>query len=248
MISELDNLRDEKARVVSMLDMTRDQNAQLMAEVDNLRDQTARFKIELDNLKDEKAEDTRYWERKYQKTQQRRNTLKRRNKNMQAEHSIGQNEASKTNLKLRSENDNLQESLDSYKATFQFTKGQFVDNFRGKNLRKVIEHIDLLLLKFNKVLQGQDALFFPEKLSKVEGIDILALFKRGFGLDISGANNSSGGTIPTIEICGTKLRSVVLCLVSAALCTWVFEAEVGALFQESCLVYSKLHSLLAAQG
>ncbi|KFY61305.1 hypothetical protein V496_05075 [Pseudogymnoascus sp. VKM F-4515 (FW-2607)] len=246
MMSELDDLRDERARAVLILDTTRDENDQLMVELNNLRDQTAQLKKDLDDLKDEKAEDTRYWERKYQKTQQRRNTLKRRNKNMQAEHSIGQNEASETNLKLRTENDSLQESLDSYKATSRFAREGFVHDFREKNLRKVIEHIDLLLLKLNKVLQGQDGLFFAEKLSDVNGIDIIALFKRGFGLDLS-ANNSSGGTVTLIEICATKLRSVVLCLVSAALCTWVFEAEVGALFQESGLVYSKLKSLLAAQ-
>ena len=232
-ISELDDLRAEKSQVMSMLEKATDQKAQLM--------------LELDNLRDQKAEDTQYWERLYQKTQKRRNALKRRNKHMQAEFSIGQSEISKMNLNIRLENDNLIEKLDSYKAIFQFTEERFVEGFQAQNLRNVVGHIDLVLQKLYKVLQGQDALFSVNKLVNIEGIGILALFKRGFGLDFS-VDSSSGSTISTIEICGTKIRSVVLGLVSAALCTWVFEAEVGALFQESNLVYSKLQSLLAAQG
>lgn len=232
-ISELSDLKAEKSQIMSMLDKATDQKAQLI--------------LELDNLRDQKAEDTRYWERLYQKTQKRRNALKRQNKQMQAEYSIGQSERSEMNLKLRSENDILMEKLDSYTAIFQFTEERFVEGFQAQNLQHVFGHIDLVLLKLYKVLQGQDALFSVNKLLNIEGIGISALFERGFSLDCS-VDGSSGSTISTIEICGIKIRSVVLGLVSAALCTWVFEAEVGALFQESNLVYSKLQSLLAAQG
>lgn len=232
-ISELGDLKAEKSQIMSMLDKATDQKAQLI--------------LELDNLRDQKAEDTRYWERLYQKTHKRRNALKRQNKQMQAEYSIGQSEISEMNLKLRAENDILMEKLDSYKAIFQFTEERFVEGFQAQNLQHVVGHIDLVLLKLYKVLQGQDALFSVNKLLNIESIGISALFRRGFSLDCS-VDGSSGSTISTIEICGTKIRSVVLGLVSAALCTWVFEAEVGALFQESNLVYSKLQSLLAAQG
>lgn len=232
-ISELGDLKAEKSLITSMLDEATDEKAQLI--------------LQLDNLRDQKAEDTRYWERLYQKTQKRRNALKRQNKQMQAEYSIGQSEISEMNLKLRAENDILMEKLDSYKAIFQFTEQRFAEGFQAQNLQHVVGHIDLALLKLYKVLQGQDALFSVDKLHKFESIGISALFEKGFGLDCS-MDSSSGSTISTTEICGTKIRSVVLGLVSAALCTWVFEAEVGALFQESNLVYSKLQSLLAAQG
>lgn len=199
----------------------------------------------VDELRDQRAEDTRYWERLYRKTQKRRNSLKRRNKHMQVEHGIGQDELGRTNLKLRSENNLLLEKLDSYKATFQFKK-PFVEDFWAQNIRKVVEHLDLLLSKLCKILQGQDVLFSTPKLDNVKRSDISLLLKRGFSLEIH--DDSGESTILTTEICGIKLRSVVLGLISAALSTWVFEAEVGALFQENSLAYSKLQNLLAAQG
>lgn len=259
LISELDDLRDQKAQIRSELDVVRDRNAQLMLEFDDFRDQKAQIRseldvirdrnarliLELDDLRNQKVEDTRYWAKIYQKTQKRRYDLKRRNKHLQAE-AIGQNEIVKTNLTLRRENDNLQEKLGSYKATSQF-KMPFVEVFQARNAQKVIEHVDLILLKLQKVLQGQNALFCVGEIETIKKSGISALFKRGFSLEVR-ANDSGGSTIPTTEIAKMKLRSVVLGLVSTALCTWVFEAEVGALFQDNNLAYSKLQGLLAAQG
>ena len=262
LMSELDDLRDQKTQTTSESDDLKHQNAQLMSELDDLRDQktqttsesddlrhqNAQLTSELVDLESQRGEDTRYWERLYQKCRKRRDSLKRRNKHMQAEHGIGQDGVGRTNLKLRSENDLLQEKLDSYKATFQFEEAEpFAEEFRAQNLQKVVEHVDLSLMKINKVLQGQDALLSIEKLDYVEGSYISALFERSFGIK-SNVDDSGESTFTITEICGTKLRSVVLGLVSAALCIWVFEAEVGALFQGNDLAYSKLQSLMAAQS
>ena len=100
-------------------------------------------------------------------------------------------------------------------------------------------------MKINKVLQGQDALLSTEKLDYVKGSYISALFERSFGINFN-VDDSARACLPSL--CGTKLRSVVLGLLSAALCRWVFEAEVGALFQGNDLAYSKPQSLMAAQS
>jgi hypothetical protein len=231
-MSDLHDVKNEKAQIISELESVKDQKAQLM--------------LELDDLRSQKAEDTRYWKRLYQKTLKQKNSLKRRNKHMQAEHSVGQDEVDSTNMKLRSENDHLQEKLDSYQATFLF-KEPFLDDIRAQNVRKVAEHVELALSKLRKVLQGHDALFYIQTLDTIKRPAFSALFKRGLGLDIS-IDDSAGNTIPTANMCRTKLQAVVLNLVSAALCTWVFEAEVGALFQENNVAYSKLQNLLVAQG
>ena len=231
-ISELNDLRAQTAKFRSELYEERDRNAQLI--------------LELDELRDEKAEDSRYWERLYQKTRKRGNYLKRRNKDMQAEYGIGQDQASEMNLTLRSEKGLLQEKVDSYKDTLQF-KEPFLGEFQAENMRKVLEHVDSLFSKLHKVLQGHDVLFAIEKLDNIKGPDISALFKRAFGLETS-VDDTGRRIIPTTDICRIKLQSVVLSLVATALCTWVFEAEVGALFQQNNIAYEKLQSLLAEQG
>ncbi len=220
--------------------------SQMMSELDDVRSQKAQLVLELDDL-NRKVDNTQYWKRLCRKTQKWRDSLKRRNKQLQAELvRLGQDEVSNTNLKLRCENDLLKEKLDSYQATSKF-KEPFTKDFRAQNVQKIIEHVELLLSKLHKVLQGQDILFSVEKLDNVKDSDLTTLFKRGFGLQIS-IDDSARNTIPTTDFCRTKLRAVILSLVSAALCKWVFEAEVRVLFQKNDLAYSKLQSLLATQG
>ena len=238
MMSELEDVRDQKARTVSELNDMRSRKAQLVLELDDLN---------------RKVDNTQYWKRLCRKTQKWRDSLKRRNKQLQAELvRLGQDEVSNTNLKLRRENDLLKEKLYikeklySYQGTFQ-SKEPFTEDFQAQNVQKALEHVDVLLSKLHKVLQGQDILFSIEKLDNVKISDLTTLFKRGFGLQIS-IDDSARNTIPTTNFCRTKLRAVILSLVSAGLCKWVFEAEVGVLFQKNDLAYSKLRSLLATQG
>ena len=244
-ISEWRDVRDQEVQTTPELHDVKNEKAKIISELDTVKDQKAQLMLELDDLRSQKAEDTRYWKRLYQKTLKQKNSLKRRNKHMQAEHSVGQDEADSTNMKLRSENDHLQERLDSYQATFVF-KEPFLDDIRAQNLRKSAEHVESALSKLRKMLQGHDGLFSIQTLDAVKRPAFLALLKRGLGLDIS--TDSAGNSIPTADMCRTKLRAVVLNLVSAALCAWVFEVEVGALFQENNVAYPKLQNLLAAQS
>lgn len=234
MRSKLDDLSGQRDRVVSELEDMRRQNSLLVSE--------------LEDLKSQKDEDTRYWEKLYRKAQEKQKSLKRNNKHLQAEYGIGQDQLGEVRLKLRSENDHLQERLDSYKATFQFKESEpFAENFQAQNVRKIVEHMDLLRMKVSKVLQGHDALLSIEGLGQIENSNISALFERSFDMKVN-VNDLGENIITITKTYGTKLRLVVLGLLSAALSIWVFEAEVGALFQGNDLAYSSLRNLLAAQS
>ncbi|KIW89575.1 uncharacterized protein Z519_09731 [Cladophialophora bantiana CBS 173.52] len=229
------------------LDDFRNQNTQLSLALDTARSEKAQLMLELDELRIQATDDTRYWKKLYRKTRKRRDSLKRRNKHMQVElvkSTTG--ETSKTNLTLRRENDLLREKLDSYQVTFQFQK-PFSENFRAQNVEKVIDHVESARSKLFKILQGQDVLFAIEKLDGVSGLALAALFKRALGPDATTLDTSTGGLTLTDQLCTATLQAVVLSLVSAAICIWVFEAEVGALFQENDLFFSKLQDLLATQ-
>ncbi|RFU27659.1 hypothetical protein B7463_g8657, partial [Scytalidium lignicola] len=244
MTSQLDDLRNQKAQVMLELGDARSKNVQIISELDDMKRQVAQLKLDLEDLRYRKAKDTQHWERRYRKAVQQRDSFKRQYKDMQADHNKGQDDIVSNNLSLRSKNNNLQEKLDSCRDVLQF-KEPCLEDFRARNVQRAIELIDQLVLKLHKVLQGQDALFAIEKLDHVEKSGVSALFKRALGLGIN-TDNSGRSQISTANICRIQLRLVVLSLASTALCTWVFEAEVGALFQENNLAYSKLQSLLTA--
>ncbi|EXJ73841.1 uncharacterized protein A1O5_03603 [Cladophialophora psammophila CBS 110553] len=232
---------------MSELDDVRNQKTQLSLELDNARSEKAQMMLELDELRIQATDDTRYWKRLYRKTRKRRDSLKRRNKHMQVELvKSTTDETSKTNLTLRRENDLLREKLDSYQATFRFQR-PFSDNFRAQNVEKVIDHVQSARSKLFKILQGQEVLFAIERLDGVSGSALAALFKRALGPGATTLDTSTGGLILTAELCTATLQEVVLSLVSAAICIWVFEAELGALFQENDLFSSKLQDILTTQ-
>ena len=93
------------------------------------------MKSKLVDLRSQKDEDTQYWERRYQECRKQRDSLKRRNKHIQAEHGIGQDGVGRTNLPLRSENNILQEKLDIYKAISRSKEPEpFAEEFQAQNL------------------------------------------------------------------------------------------------------------------
>jgi hypothetical protein len=231
---------------MSQLDDSILQKAQVISQLDDMKGQVAQLKLDIEDLRYQKAQDTQYWERQYRETLKERDSLKCQYKDLQADHNKGQKEVVSNNLSLRSKNKNLQDRLHSFQDVLQF-KEPNLEDFRAKNVPMVIGRINQLFLKLHKVLQGQDALFAIEQLNNVKDPGVSELFKRAFGLGAS-LDNSGGGHISTTNICRTQLRLVVLSLVSTALCMWVFEAEVGALFQANNLAYSNLQSLLTASG
>jgi len=62
----------------------------------------------------------------------------------------------------------------------------------------------------------------------------------------------SGQTVDPAHIetvsAGVQTKLIIRCLLSAALCEWVFEADLRSLFQESDRLYPKLRELLARQS
>ena len=228
---EFEELKSQRSRLVSELEVMNQSKSHLIWEVESLKTQ--------------KADEIQYWKDLYRGTEKKRKALKRRNKHMQAEIVIrGQDAVRNTDEKLRGEVDLLKERLASYKATSKF-KTPFGEDLRAENAQKVDDDLKMLVLKLNKLLQGQDALFSIKEMDFTEQHGLSILLRRSFDCD---SKDNVDHITPTRSLCGINLRALVLSLVSAALCTWVFESDVAVLFQENNHAYWKIRSLLAAQG
>ncbi|EXJ88660.1 hypothetical protein A1O1_05591 [Capronia coronata CBS 617.96] len=229
---ELNDLKSQKTQLRSDFDQMKSDNAQIM--------------LALEEFKVQAVEEIRHWKRLYRIARKRRDSLKRRNIHIQAEltgSSTGV--TSQVNLTLCRENDALQEKLHSYQATARFQK-PLSEATRARTVKRVIEHLDGVRLELFKILQSQNNSFAVEMLDCADGSWLAPLFKRAFGVEVS-MDSSGGQYFHTTELCNVTLQAVILSLISAALCIWVFEADLGALFQENDLFYSNLQGLLAAQ-
>ena len=245
-IMELNELRDQNSEIRTKLNELGCQNAKIMSKLDKMKHKNAQLMVNLEDLRSEELEKTRYWKKLHQKSEKQREFLERQNRYILADHGKGQDELRKKIMTLNAEKYYLEQSLNSYEAISKFKDFSIDEHWGVGNMRNAAEHINTLLRKLHGLLSGHDALFFLERVEDVKESNILMLFTRAFGLEKS--VDSGVDAVVTTKLLQTKLRSVLLGLVSAAICTWVFEVEVGALFQEHYLAYSELQALLAAQG
>lgn len=227
------------------LDGARNRISELILELDGARNQISDLISELDDLRNQKPDEVRYWKELYLKTQKVRKALRHRNKLIQGELAKAhQDDVSNHELKLRDENDLLKEQVNNFRVIHKF-KAPFRESYEAQSILTVFSDLETLVSNLQKVLQGQEVLFSIENWEITERSELPILLRRSFGLEI---NDVGGYEAATALLYGIKLRAIVMSLISAALCMWVFEIDVGALFHGNSHTYLKLRSLLAAQG
>jgi hypothetical protein len=78
-------------------------------------------------------------------------------------------------------------------------------------------------------------------------VELYGLFRRLFGLN---PEPVQGRGAPALfeQLVGISINSFVRCILAAALCEWVFEADLSDLFHEDDRLYKRLRGLLASQS
>ena len=190
----------------------------------------------------EKTDETHSWRDLYLKEQRRRKKLRRDLKRLQTEFTKGERTVpSENEANLREEVESLKASIDSSVSIRRF-KAPFPTDFQEKNAGKVLNDFNKIVKRLNEVLSTNVAAPFGIDVTKLASqLDLVMLLQRSFG-------QTEKATVEFSGIRERDLRAVVLSLIGAAICSWVFEPNAGGMFQGNNLIYPKLKGLLAAQG
>ncbi|KIX02791.1 uncharacterized protein Z518_08733 [Rhinocladiella mackenziei CBS 650.93] len=198
----------------------------------------------LEDERDREHREIEYWRVRCGRAEQECIALKTRNHRLQvcSLEGLEQLDAAESTT-LRKLNDQLKQELAIVRSTLAFsTRGKLP--FPSVNTTTILDDMTAIRSKLRDVLIGEDVLFSFDRMQVVGHADFFTLFQAIFSVDCHQPVNAS--SIQKL-LSGVPLRFVLQCLVSAAVCGWVLEADVGCLFQECDRVYSKLRGLLMVQ-
>ena len=215
--------------------------ARLLSELEATKSRVSQLDIELDELKLRDAE-----------TMRRRKSLcsdyvelLRRNKHLQAAVAAkGYQDIVNHHATLRVENDRLHDRVATLRASLQFipVNWRVLEN---QSIGEVLRDMGELGSTLKKLMQGLDVMFSMPKNDIYEQSPLATLSRRGLSLSVVATGES---WTDTLQLSRFKLREILISLVSAALCLWVFDANVEVLFTNNSPAYAKLTTLLAGHG
>lgn len=196
----------------------------------------------LERVKKQKNAEIEYWRTRCTGAENQCTELKIKNDHLQADILNRFVDVSpRSDLKLLLRIDRLQKQLNSLRAVQWYSKSD-PGNFPPIDTKSVLQDMKTIQARLRDILPAQDTAFVFERARLARHGDLCALFQRGFRLDIQQAVDPA--KVDAL-FSGTRTRSVLRCLLSAALCEWVFDADARPLFQEPNLLYSKIRDLLA---
>lgn len=117
--------------------------------------------------------------------------------------------------------------------------------FPRLDMSSITKDLNRLRMESCTVLLGYDCSFTCclDSLKTHDSIDAICL--RAFGVS---ARDQADDLSPKSLLTDISIRSFCRCILSAALCEWVFEADLESLFRECDLLYPELRKLLASQS
>lgn len=232
--------------------MTRE-NSQLQSNLEELRN-------EREDEFEYHREEIYHLKKKNEDLEERRKTLKRRNKKLQTKienlqtrpgtEFFGTEPGGKIVEKLHNEIECLENQLNKSRAINRFmtpAKDGDIDGdvLQKRNLVQALVDFGTIKQTIHKVLRGYEGLRVVREAQAIKNPTLASLLQRISGHSTNGCEDQVG--IP-VELERTGLRSLVQSLISAAMCAWVIEADIGALFQSDSHEYNSLRKLLACQG
>ena len=216
-------------------------SAHLLSELEKAKSENSQLKLDMEDLRIDIAEKIQYWKQSCSDSRK----WERRNKNLQvllAKKS--EQDLIKKILSQHMEYERLNDSFISYKAG-QDPKAASWRSFQNPDIRVVISKLEELRDEIKEVSQGPSAIFSLMKVTIGKHTDLAVLTQRSFSLQIpDGGLNATA----TAQLCGMRLRDIFASLLSAAVCMWVFETDIGVLFHGNNHAYSNFKSLVAAHG
>lgn len=218
--------------------------AQLRSDLQTAESRVLELEVELDELRLRESESKSLWKISCADLEE----LKRQNKHLQAEDGTKgtSSDAIKRNVKLRMDHDKLQKRCDllQVESSVQFASDKW-SLFEDQNVREVQRDIDELQSDLRRFMQGFDSMFSQPEHDIVKQSPLATLFRELLASDV---NNLGETRTSTPDLSRFKLRVILISLVSAALRTWIFSADVQGLFTNNGIAYTKLADILAGLG
>ncbi|KAJ9610004.1 hypothetical protein H2200_006334 [Cladophialophora chaetospira] len=145
---------------------------------------------------------------------------------------------------LQEKNSKLRKQLAKLQAIQAFS-GAEPQTFPRVDKANVIRKFDLMYVSSRDMLQDHDAPSFVRVESFKNDAGLCSLFRRAFSVDLTKAIDPLA---VDALLTGVSMRSIFRWLLGAALCEWVFEADLRGLFQESDRLYPRLRGLMASRN
>ena len=146
--------------------------------------------------------------------------------------------------KLQEKYSQLKRELSKLQKIMSFSVDS-LETFPRINKTMAVEDMNLINAKLRDVLQDHGTGFTFCQSTFASREELAVLCRRCFGVDVGQAINTAD--VEAI-FAGVSIRSAFRCLLSAAICEWVFEADMRTLFQECDRLYLKLRELLMKQS
>lgn len=217
--------------------------AHLLSELDKSKSENSQLKLDMEDMRIELAEKIQYWKKLCAKSRE----MKQSNRRYQVSFARrSQDDLRVKNLSLITEYEKLKDKFNSLKAVHN-PKAASWRSFQNPQIQGVISKLEELRSEIKEISQGPSATFSLIKATISNDTDLATLTQRSFSLQVpDGSINTK--TTATAQLYGMRLRDIFASLLSAAVCIWVFEADIGVLFHGNNHAYSNFKSLVAAHG